>query len=95
MYQAAIEEQPYRAPRSTPPQGDIRLSRIKDLRVAYMFTGALRRLEEEVPADDYTMWLEGECRIVRCATGEGTWNESALILKDAAKDLASLFEAIK
>jgi hypothetical protein len=76
------------------PRYQERVSTIADLKVLYLFKNALRRLEEEVPCEDYGMWLDSENRVLRFHTAGSVWNPSALVLQNAAAELGQLMAAM-
>ena len=92
MYQA-VENQSAHSYREYPMFHE-RVSTIADLKVLYLFKNALRRLEEEVPCEDYSMWLDAENRVLRFHTAGAEWNPAAAALRNAADELGQMMAAM-
>jgi len=71
-----------------------RVSSVADLKMLYLFKNALRRLQEEVPCEDYGMWLDTENRVLRFHTAGKPYNQPAATLRHAAEELDLMMAAM-
>lgn len=72
-----------------------RVSSVADLKVLYLFKNALRRLQEEVPCEDYGMWLGNENRILSIHTAGKPFNQPSATLRHAAEELDMMMAAMR